>query len=627
MGSLGRGRTANRAACLRGRQLKTLPDRLSGVKNLRALLRKHEEEAAPEDEPAHEQCLSCGADLEGSRSYERFRVCHSCGFHFHLSADERLATLLDIGSFHEDDRGVTAIDPLSFQGRQSYRSRVIQAQRRTGLTEAALTGTGTIHGRDVVMGVIDFSFLGGSIGVAAGERLARAFEKATSRRVPIVLICSTSGTRMQEGLLALMQAPRIAAAVERHGRAGLPYVAVLTDPTTGSAYTGFVNLADIILAEPNALVGYAALRSLQEATGDDLPAGSHTSEAHLRRGLIDGVVSRPQLRESLAQILDLVSNNFRLTATKGPMESRATHSHQSAWQQVQISRHRMRPTSVELIARMTTSFVEIHGDRSGVDDPAVVAGFGSLAGEAMLFVGQVREHDAGGNGGWITAAGFRKATRAIRLAGKFNLPLVTLVDTAGARPALQDEEAGLGAAMAECMATMLAVPSPTIAVITGEGNSEAAVAMAVGDRVLMLDNAVYEVVRPEDAAAILSGDAVEIAERLRLTSHDCLRLGIVDQTVPEPGDGAHTDHGEAAMLLRRSILRTLARIQREKGRRRVERRYARYRQIGSTRSWVRGRMERQLAHLQDRFGGMADRLRGRTLRRRPDFGDERDIPV
>lgn len=557
-------------------------------------------------------------------------MCHSCGFHFHLSAEERLATLLDIGSFHEDDRGVTAIDPLSFQGRQSYRSRVIQAQRRTGLTEAALTGTGTIHGRDVVIGVIDFSFLGGSIGVAAGERLARAFEKATSRRVPVVLVCSTSGTRMQEGLLALMQAPRIAAAVRRHDRSGLSYIAVLTDPTTGSSYTGFVNLADIILAEPNALVGYAALRSLQEATSQDLPRDAHTSEAHLRHGLIDAVIPRHQLRDSLAQLLDLLANSFRLTAGKGPRESHIAHSERSAWQQVQISRHAMRPTTAELIARMTTSFVELHGDRSGVDDPAVVTGMGSLGGEAVMFIGQVRRHESEGNGGWITAAGFRKATRAMNLARKFHLPLVTLVDTAGALPSLANEEAGLGHAAAQCMATMLEVPVPTIAVITGEGNSEAAVAMAVADRVLMMDNAVYEVVRPEDAAAILSGgveEAGEFAERLRLTSHDCLRLGIVDHTVPEPGEGAHTDHGEAAMLLRRSILRELARAQREKGKRRVERRYARYRQIGSTRSWVRGRLERRMAHLQDRIGGMMDRLRGRTIRRRLDFGDETDIPV
>jgi acetyl-CoA carboxylase carboxyl transferase subunit beta len=607
----------------------TLPDKLEVVKNIRTLLRRNEDGEPAEIEQGHEQCLSCGADLEGSRLYERFRVCHSCGFHFHLTAKERLATLLDIGSFHEDDRGVTSIDPLSFQGRQSYRSRVIQAQRRTQLTEAALTGTGSIVGRDIVVGVIDFSFLGGSIGVAAGERLARAFEKATSRRSPVVLICSTSGTRMQEGLLALMQAPRIAAAIHRHDEAGLPYIAVLTDPTTGSAYTGFVNLADILIAEPNALVGYAALRALEETAGEELPGGAHTSEAHLERGLIDAVIPRAQLRDSLAQLLDLIMNGYRVSPGPDHREGHVHHTTRSAWQQVQLSRHQQRPTTEELIRRMTTSFVELHGDRSGADDHAIIAGIGSIGGDAAMLIGQVRPTEGSNHEGWITAAGFRKAQRAMRLAAKVNLPVVTLIDTAGAHPSLANEEAGLGDAIARCMVTMLGLPVPTVAVITGEGNSEAAVAMAVADRVLMLDNAVYEVVRPEDAASILFGGADragEVAERLRLTSHDCYRLGIIDHTVSEPGEGAHTDHGETANLVRRSVLRELSRIQRKKPKKRVAERYARYREIGSTRSWLRGRMERRIAHLQDRMGGIMDRFRDRAIRRRPDY-DETDIPV
>lgn len=248
------------------------------MKTIRDLLRRAESAEGPELTAEHERCLSCQADLEGSRSYQQLRVCHSCGFHFHLSARERLATLLDAGSFHEDDRGVTALDPLSFQSKQSYRSRVISAQRRTGLAEAALTGTGAILGREVVLAVLDFSFLGGSIGVAAGERLARAFEKAADRRAPLISICSTSGTRMQEGLLALMQLPRVVAAARRHHRAGLAHIAVLTDPTTGSAYTGFVNLADFVVAEPNALLGYAAMRVLQEHAGAEMPGDAHTSE-------------------------------------------------------------------------------------------------------------------------------------------------------------------------------------------------------------------------------------------------------------------------------------------------------------------------------------------------------------
>lgn len=579
----------------------------------------------------HEQCLSCGADLEGSKSYQRYRVCHSCGFHFQLTARERLALLLDLGSFHEDDRGVTAIDPLSFQGGHSYRSRVINAQRRTGLAESALTGTGAIFGRDIVVAVLDFSFLGGSIGIVAGERLARAFEKATSRRAAVVTVCSTSGTRMQEGLLALMQEPRVIQAARKHAKAGLPHVAVLTDPTTGSAYAGFISMADVILAEPNALVGYAALRALEESAGHELPPGSHTAESHLERGLIDGIVPRAQLRDSIGLLLDVLMNDYRLSAPHEAREGKAAHSTRPAWQQVQISRHALRPTARDLIGRMTSSFVELHGDRSGFDDPAIVAGFGSLGGEAVMIIGENRLHGSDRGDGWIQPAGFRKARRAIDMACRFQLPVLTLIDTPGAHPSIESEQAGLGAAVAECTAAMLEANVPTVAVIIGEGNSEAAVALAVADRVLMLDNAVYEVVRPEDAARILyqeAGRAGEAAEGLRLTSHDCLRLGIVDRTITEPGEGAHTDHAETALLVRRGVLRELTRIQRLRPKARMERRYTRYREIGSTRSWLRGRLERRIAHLTDRLAGIRERLfrRGGAVGRR-DLGDEPNIPV
>ena len=286
---------------------------------LRELLRKSESAETPEPEPKHEQCISCNADLDGSRSFERYKVCHSCGFHFHLTARERLATLLDPGSFHEDDRSVTAIDPISFEGRRAYRARVINAQRRTGLAESALTGTGNIVGREVVVAVLDFSFLGGSIGVVAGERLARAFEKAAARKTAIITVSSTSGTRMQEGLLALMQAPRIAAAAKKHERTGQPHIAIVTDPTTGSAYAGFVSLADVIIAEPNALVGYGALRALEEAEGHDLPAGAHTSESHLKHGLIDAVVARSHMRDTVALLLDLIQNQYHPMVPRNPL--------------------------------------------------------------------------------------------------------------------------------------------------------------------------------------------------------------------------------------------------------------------------------------------------------------------
>jgi acetyl-CoA carboxylase carboxyl transferase alpha subunit len=287
---------------------------------------------------------------------------------------------------------------------------------------------------------------------------------------------------------------------------------------------------------------------------------------------------------------------------------------------------------MDLIGRMTTGFMPLRGDRAGEDDPALVAGFASLAGEAVLVIGQERPPHSGQSQNWLGPGAFRKAKRALDLASKFNLPVVTLIDTTGASPDLEAEEQGLGYAVATCLGALLNTPVPTIAAIIGEGNSEGAVALGAADRVLMLDNAVYEVIRPEDAARILyqqPDKAGEVAERLRITSHDCLRLGIVDRTVAEPAEGAHTNHQEAALLLRRAIMRELTRLQSMRQKSRLEQRYERYRQVGSTRSSLRGTMERRLAHGGDRLWSAWDRFRGTSdVRRRPGGGgDAGDIPV
>jgi acetyl-CoA carboxylase carboxyl transferase subunit beta len=582
----------------------------------------------PEAPPQPERCYSCGASLEGSRSYERYRVCHSCDYHFHLSAVERVALLCDPGTFHEDDRGVTSIDPLSFVGRRPYREQVIDAQRRTGLAESALTGTARMLDIDVVMTVLEYSFLGGSIGIVSGERIARAFERATSRKWPLVSVVSTSGARVAEGLLALMQGPRIIAAAERHRAAGLPHICILTDPATGAAYASFAALADFVLAEPHALVGYAGTRVLRESLGTNLPDGAHTAESHLARGLVDAVVPRPNLRDSVGQLLDLLQNEYQVTARRTRPVHKMRHTDRPAWQLVQLSRHEERPTAPELLARMVTGFVELRGDRRGEDDQAIVAGVASLGGETVVVIGQNRAHEKG----LVRTSGFRKATRAISLAARFDLPIVTLLDSAGPEATLANEETGLAQAIGECTAALMSVKVPTIAVITGEGASEAASAMGAADRVLMLDNAIYEVLSPEAAARLVlqeAGRANEMAERLRITSHDCLRMGIIDATVSEPAEGAHTNPEEAAQLIARAVLQRLAELRRMRPKRRLEERYQRYRQIGTTHGSVRGRFDRRMAHLGDRFQGAVARLRRqpRGLRRWSEAGDEPKIPL
>ena len=287
---------------------------------------------------------------------------------------------------------MTALDPIHFREPQPYRQRVLEAQRRTGLSEAALTGTGALYGREVVIAALDFSFLGGSVSVASGERLARAFERAANRGLAAVTVLSTSGARMREGLLALMQLPRLAAAHQKLAERGLPHIALLADPATGSAYAGLANLADFLIAEPDALVGYSALRAMREREGEELPEDAHTSESHLRRGLIDAIVPREDLRPSLGLLIDLLMSNYELRPIGRPAREPREYARLEAWRHVQLSRHENRPTAPDLIRRITTTFVEVHGDRSGEDDPAVVAGIGLLGGEAVVCIGQNRPH-------------------------------------------------------------------------------------------------------------------------------------------------------------------------------------------------------------------------------------------
>ncbi len=535
--------------------------------------------------------------------------------------------LLDPESFREHDSDVTAIDPLDFVGRRPYRSRIIESQRRTGLTEAAVSGTGSLFGREIAIVVLDFSFLGGSVGVVAGERLARAFERAARRRIPLVAVYSSSGTRMQEGLLALFQVPRVAAAAEQLRRAGVPHVAIATDPTTGLLYSGILNLADYLIAEPGAVLGYAAMRVLQER--EQLPEGAHTSEAHLQHGLVDAVVPRPELREVVGAVLDVLLSSYRLSPARRVRLRESGHTYRSAWEQVQLSRHEGRPTAAELALAIVSPFVELRGDRCGADDASVVAGFGSLAGQSLVVIAHNRRPKDGS--GWVHASGLRKARRAIELASRFELPILTLIDTPGFDPSHENEESGLGAAATECLRALLTAPVPTVAVVTGEGGSEAAMVFSVADRLLMLDNAVFEVIRPEDAAAILFGEdrergPEEAAERLRLTSHDCLRLRVIDDTVPEPREGAHVRRDEAARLLRRALIRHLVEVQKEKPGRRLKRRLHRYRSLGPVHTSLRGRIERRVAHLADAAAGWWERMRRRTERRSPLHGDEQ-IPL
>ena len=548
--------------------------------------------------PIREICLVCDQSMALSDLYATLRVCPICRFHYSLTARERIESLADPESFREINRSISSLDPISFSSRGSYKQRIFRDQRRTGLTEAVVTGRCSISGSPVMLIALDFGFMGGTMGCVVGEKIALALEQAEKRNLPVIAVITSGGARFQEGMLSLMQMAKTSIAAVQLAKKGLPFIVVLANPTTGQTYASFASLADIIVAEPEAIVGFSSVRDLQEAEADPLPSGSQTAEAHLQNGLIDGIVDRTKLRSLLAIILDLLGQQYRLTSPDKGRKRTLEPQKTDAWDYVQLARHEDRPTSSEYIASMFSNFIEIHGDRRGEEDASVICGLGQIGGLTAMVVGQERSW-ASARG--VSPAGFRKAQRAFEMAGKFGLPVITLIDSVGPDVSLEAEERGLGRSIAKTIADLSGIDSPTIAVVIGEGGSEAALAFGVADRVLMMENAIYSTISPEEAAELIYQDearAEEVAASLKLTAHDCRAYGIVDLLVQEPPGGAHTDHDEAARQLRRVLLQELADLLSKSNRSLLKDRYKKFRNMGEYSSYFRAAINREASALQ-----------------------------
>ncbi|MCG3175551.1 MAG: Acetyl-coenzyme A carboxylase carboxyl transferase subunit beta [Candidatus Omnitrophica bacterium] len=253
------------------------------------------------------KCEECGEIIYNKTLEEGNKVCPKCDHHFTVPAYERVAQLVDEGSFREMDKGLSSGDPLKFKGPKSYPSKIKEDQEATGLTDAVVTGTGLLHGRGVALGVTDSRFIMGSMGSVVGEKLTRMIEKATSERLPVVIVSgSGGGARMYEGMFSLMQMTKTSQALARHHEAALPYISVLTNPTMAGIMASFASLGDFILAEPRALIGFTGPRVIEQTIRQRLPEGFQTSEFLLEHGMIDKIVHRRQLKSVLHQLIEAV---------------------------------------------------------------------------------------------------------------------------------------------------------------------------------------------------------------------------------------------------------------------------------------------------------------------------------
>jgi acetyl-CoA carboxylase carboxyl transferase beta subunit/acetyl-CoA carboxylase carboxyl transferase alpha subunit len=525
-------------------------------------------------------CAHCG------RALDQLRVCSACGFPAALTAWQRIEQLVDRGSFQETERHLKSGDPIGFSdGLSSYGKQVAAAQAATGLLDAVVTGRARLLGRRVMLVVFDFRFLGGSMGSVVGEKVARAFDLARRERVPAIAVCSSGGARIQEGMVALFQMAKTTLFAARLREQGVPLITVLSDPTMGGVLASFASMGDVILAEPHARVSFVGPRVHEKAIGDAAPPGS--AEFALQHGTIDAIVERQNLRLVLGHLTGMLRTPELRSSRRGRAPESVAHvgEERPVWETVELARHPDRPSGRELLDRVFDQVVELHGDRAGEDDDSIAAAIARLAGRVVVVVAQDRRS---ANGGRTRASGFRKAQRAFTLAERFNIPLITFVDTPGAATDAHAEASGITAAVAESLARLGRLRTQVVNVVVGEGGSGGALALSTGDRLLMLENAIFSVIGPEAASTILYRDgdhAHELAARLKLTAADLLRLRIVDRVLTEQPAG-HKAPEVMAAVLREALIEEVAELDGTSIKDLLKRREARYRHAHA----VRGRL-------------------------------------
>lgn len=570
---------------------------MSLIDKMRKQIRSREaaESQKAQEEPTVIKCPSCGKELIRSTVVGGKYVCYECGYYFRVRAKNRIRMVADAKSFEPWFEDLTTENPLDFP---EYEDKVTATKEKTGLSEGIMVGRAKIYGEDAVIGVIDSRFLMGSMGHVVGERITCAVEEATRLRLPVILFCCSGGARMQEGIISLMQMAKTSAALKKHSEAGLLYIPVLTDPTTGGVTASFAMLGDIILAEPKALIGFAGPRVIEQTIGEKLPEGFQRAEFQLQHGFVDAIVERGDLKMTLYKLLkmhesregfanfDPLRSDDIYEPTELMRERAAKVQPLDAWEKVQQARQVTRLGAVDYIDEIFDDFIELHGDRYFADDPAVMGGIAYLDGQPVTVIGIQKGKDLkdcmAHNYGMPSPEGYRKALRLMKQAEKFGRPIITFVNTSGAYPGMEAEENGQGEAIARNLFEMSSLTVPVLALMIGEGGSGGALALSIGDEVWMMENATYSILSPEGFASILWKDgkrAAEAAGVMKITAADLKELGVIEDIIPEYGQADQDALVSIARYMKGNMKEFLQRQSGKTGEQLAQERYDRFRRF------------------------------------------------
>lgn len=534
------------------------------------------------------ECKGCGFQAPKNEWRKHLYACPKCGKYKNIAARVRIKYVCDEDSFREFGRWIKGYNPLDFP---EYDKKLSDMEKKTDMPEAVVTGTCRIGGYKAVICVMDSRFMMASMGMAVGEKITRAVEYATKKKLPLVIFSASGGARMQEGMLSLMQMAKTSAAIGKLRETGGLFISVMTNPTTGGVTASFASLGDVQIAEPGALIGFAGPRVISQTIGEKLPEGFQSAEFLYEHGLFDGVVPRAEMKGYITRLISLHQKGKRiqLASDKNELAGKIEEelASRSADERVLIARNEARPTGRDYIDRLISDFCEFGGDRLHAEDVSIVCGVGRFHGISVVVIAQERgkslDEKISHRFGMPNPEGYRKAERLMKHADRFGLPIITFVDTPGAYPGKEAEENGQGSAIAHCLLTLSRLRVPVVNVFVGEGGSGGALAIGFGDCMIMLENSVFSILSPEGFASILYKDSSrwkEACENMKMTAAELKEMGICDCVIKEDGEGAHEKSEPVFKRLDAAIAENLGRLMKLSGEDIVKQRYRRLRKVG-----------------------------------------------
>lgn len=473
-------------------------------------------------------CFKCNGDLD-----ELF-VCKTCGNNSYITAKQRIANISDENTFKE-----LGFNKIDISKKCNYEDKINKAKENTDLNEAILIGTCSIGGIKVVLGVMESKFMMGTLSVSVGETITRAFEYATDNKLPVILFCASGGARIQEGLFSLVQMAKVNAAIKRHSDKGLLYISCLTNPTMGGVTASFGLLGDINIAEKNSQIGFAGKSIIENLYSEILDSDFQTEQYNENNGMIDIIADRKDIRNILLDLLKMINNNNKVVRIDNKDENRSM-TNDDLLEILKNVRDIDRFKGKDYLISIFDKYIELKGDRINSNDTSILSGIGNIENKSFIFniqnKGRTLKENKETNYGLTRPEGYRKALRISKIAEKFNIPIINIIDSAGADPSIYSEENGQARAIADCLYTFSDLKTIIISIVVGEGSSGGALALSVCDSIGMLQKSIYTVISPEAYLKIMHKEeqvSNELLKSMRFTANDLFEDKIIDEVISE----------------------------------------------------------------------------------------------